>query len=72
MDDGCGCNHEFLNECLKADVNMSKGYGVKNVDQRIKIQFGQEYGIKYLSRNIGTCVEIHLPKIIFDDDIGTA
>ncbi len=62
-DDGCGCNHDLMNECLRAKLDTSKGYGVKNVDQRIKIQFGQRYGLTYLESTIGTCVEIKLPLI---------
>ena len=40
------------------------GIGVKNVNDRIKIYFGDKYGIKVRSElDEGTCVTIRIPKI---------
>lgn len=61
-DNGCGLDADFMNECLKANITTSKGYGLKNVDQRIKMHFGAEYGLTYIPAGIGTLVEIRLPK----------
>lgn len=41
-----------------------KGIGVKNVNDRLKIYFGEEYGITIDSElDVGTTVTIKIPKI---------
>ncbi|MNC71602.1 hypothetical protein D3C75_1225460 [compost metagenome] len=40
-----------------------RGYGIMNVDRRIKLKFGEYYGVKVYSRlGIGTVVQIRLPQ----------
>jgi len=40
----------------------TKGYGIKNVQEKIRLFFGAEYGITFLSSSgIGTTVKIRLP-----------
>jgi two-component system sensor histidine kinase YesM len=47
----------------RADVPGS-GVGVRNVDERIKLYFGPDYGLAFESReDAGTTVFIHLPAI---------
>jgi len=42
----------------------SGGYGLKNVNERIKVYFGEAYGISIESeKNVGTSVTIHIPKM---------
>ena len=41
IDDGCGMNFD------DALSYSSKGYGIKNVHRRIRLQYGDEYGITY-------------------------
>ncbi len=42
--------------------NGEKGYGLRNVDQRIKFYFGHQYGLKIETRvGVGTSVTITLP-----------
>lgn len=49
---------------LKKDRSDSKGIGVKNVNDRLKIYFGDEYGISIESElDVGTTVKIKIPKI---------
>lgn len=67
-DNGCGLDADFMNDCLKASISTSKGYGLKNVDQRIKIHFGEEFGLTYVPTGVGTQVEIRLPKIKIQED----
>ena len=44
------------------------GIGIKNVDDRLKIYFGQQYGLRITSEpDVGTCVEIRMPKIRGDE-----
>nr|WP_044913927.1 histidine kinase [Butyrivibrio sp. WCE2006] len=58
-DNGCGMDKNTLDNILTAET---KGYGIRNVDQRIKLYFGQEYGISYESEmGIGTTATIKLP-----------
>lgn len=41
------------------------GYGIRNVDQRIKLQFGKAYGVSIASTlGEGTTVTIRFPKYI--------
>ena len=46
------------------------GIGLKNVDQRIKLYFGKEYGLEIKSEpDVGTRVRIHLPmKLEVEDE----
>ncbi|WP_040213373.1 sensor histidine kinase [Clostridium polynesiense] len=66
QDNGAGISKDILESLLKDD--KSKGYGVKNVDQRIKLYFGNEYGLVYESEpGKGTIVTITFPKLIYED-----
>lgn len=41
----------------------SKGYGVRNVNERLVLLYGEEYGLQVSSvQGEGTCVEIRIPK----------
>ena len=58
-DNGCGMDKNTLDNILTAET---KGYGIRNVDQRIKLYFGQNYGISYESEpGVGTTATIKLP-----------
>lgn len=46
MDNGCGMSAE---ECTQILTKDSKGYGVKNVHQRIQLYYGTEYGLSFHS-----------------------
>lgn len=62
IDDGVGLR---MNRKLPAsrDELGEGGYGVANVDERIKLQFGDAYGVTLYSRpGIGTTIRIHIPK----------
>lgn len=67
--------HEKLQSQEKSDVNQSEftekkdgnGIGILNVHKRIKIRYGEKYGIEIASTvGKGTCVRIILPKNIFE------
>jgi len=63
IDDGIGMTPEQLDQALNKSDNLS-GYGVKNVDDRIKLTYGEEYGVSIFSRlGIGTAVTIRIPVI---------
>ena len=62
-DNGLGMTQEQA-ESLLTDERKVKGSGIglKNVNERIKITFGKEYGLKITSElDEGTVVTIHLP-----------
>ncbi|QGQ98367.1 sensor histidine kinase [Paenibacillus psychroresistens] len=61
IDDGVGISREILEQIL--DLNgVQIGYGIRNVDMRVKLQFGEEYGVALFSRRgIGTSVSISIP-----------
>lgn len=66
-DTGLGMSEELVENILLTEYRMSKGSGVgiKNVDERIKLCYGKEYGLKIESElEVGTTVKIYLPLYI--------
>ncbi|WP_274364260.1 cache domain-containing sensor histidine kinase [Paenibacillus thermotolerans] len=62
IDDGVGIHPDVLRQMFDPDESLNVGYGIRNVDQRIKLHFGGQYGISIFSRlGIGTAVSITLP-----------
>ena len=60
IDDGLGIKKSELDSLFIAEGN---GYGIKNVDERIKMHFGNTYGIRIFSiYGAGTTVTIRIPK----------
>jgi two-component system, sensor histidine kinase YesM len=70
-DTGLGMNTSVLNklnDTLKSRVKINDSYGTRNVNERIKIFFGDEYGLQYYSEfDIFTTAEITLPIIMEDE-----
>lgn len=67
-DDGVGIDCSSIEELLKWQDNsknrMYKGIGIKNIDERIKLYFGEEYGLEFTSKpGMGTKVKINMPLI---------
>lgn len=61
MDDGMGMSRETLLSLL--EDKPGRGYGISNVDRRIKLKFGENYGVHVYSRlGAGTTVQIILPQ----------
>ena len=55
---------EQCESILKKERSDSSGIGIKNVNDRIKIFFGEQYGIRIESElDVGTTVIIRFPKI---------
>ena len=62
IDDGQGMIAADLERALNKTSNLS-GYGISNVDERIKLTYGERYGVDIFSRlGIGTSVTIRIPK----------
>lgn len=63
-DNGIGMTKERAKRILKHDTNDNFGIGIKNVNDRIKIYFGQKYGLSIESElDEGTTIYIRIPKI---------
>ncbi|MFD0710567.1 sensor histidine kinase [Paenibacillus sp. GCM10027626] len=61
IDDGVGISQETIGQIFHPH-GMKLGYGIRNVDQRIKLHFGEQYGVTIHSRlGIGTTVKITIP-----------
>jgi two-component system, sensor histidine kinase YesM len=65
IDDGIGMEDETLDHIFdkKKRVNKNNGVAVENVNRRLKLYYGEIYGLKYESKlGEGTTVSIFLPK----------
>lgn len=71
-DDGIGMTRETIKGIFNRSCDESihlGGVGVRNVDERIKLNYGDEYGLKYESElNHGTIVKIILPINGFEEE----
>ena len=71
-DNGLGMSEDMVEALLSKDFVPSKkgsGIGVKNVNERIKLYFGNEYGLKVESEpDEGTKITIHLPAIVYGEN----
>ena len=63
-DNGIGMTAEQCKKILQKERSDSGGIGVKNVNDRLKIYFGDQYGLSIESEpDEGTKVTVHLPQI---------
>ena len=63
-DNGVGMSGEQIEAIMQHGPTDRTGIGIKNVNDRLKIYFGKSYGLHITSEpDIGTCVEIRMPKI---------
>ncbi len=63
-DNGVGMTEERCKEILYQENGDRTGIGIKNVNDRIKIYFGEEYGLSIQSEiDEGTSVKIRMPKV---------
>lgn len=61
-DNGCGMDQEIIEKIMNGNPDS---IGIANVNQRIKILYGQEYGVEYHSqKGEGTCVIVKIPRQI--------
>ena len=61
-DDGVGADEERINNYLKEKEEEHNVFALKNIDERIKIKYGEEYGLSFHSTiGAGTRVEVRLP-----------
>ncbi|MGR6979970.1 sensor histidine kinase [Testudinibacter sp. P27/CKL/0425] len=67
-DNGDGIEQNKINSILSGMIESSsgKGIGLKNVHDRLKLSFGEEYGIHIYSANkkgMGTTVQLRVPMV---------
>ena len=64
-DNGHGIDTDALcemNQSFKINDIPSKNIGLKNISDRVKLYFGEQYGVKvYSKKDKGTVVKIELP-----------
>lgn len=63
-DDGVGMDEEVLEHIFDESKkeHKSNGVGVPNVQKRLQLHYGQEYGISYISRKgVGTVATVTVP-----------
>ena len=64
QDNGVGMSAEQIRAIMQRGPSDRTGIGIKNVNDRLKIYFGKNYGLRITSEpDVGTCVEIRMPKI---------
>ena len=68
-DDGPGMTEEQIRELENAGLDQAtKGYGVKNINFRLKLYFGEAYGIRYESApGGGTTVTARIPAMSVEE-----
>ena len=63
-DDGVGMDEEQVRHILHSEPGDRTGIGIKNVNDRLRIYFGEGYGLRIESElDEGTCVEIRMPQV---------
>ncbi len=65
-DDGIGMEQEKLRQLQKGEVgaNSENGYGLVNINKRIHLYYGENYGLEFLSKyGEGTLVKVKIPAI---------
>ena len=63
-DNGVGMTEEQCSQILHHEPGDKAGIGIKNVNDRIRIYFGEQYGLSIESElDEGTKIIINMPKI---------
>ena len=63
-DNGVGMSREQVRAILEEDAQNRTGIGIKNVNDRLRIYFGSQYGLHIASEpDVGTTVELRMPKV---------
>ncbi|HBE76718.1 MAG TPA: hypothetical protein DDW65_02890 [Firmicutes bacterium] len=63
-DDGCGMSSEYVDTVMSGQIQAtdSRGYGLRNVHDRIQLYYGNEYGLRVdTAPEKGTRVEVRIP-----------
>ena len=67
-DDGLGMSKEQMDSLLTMEESREGGYGVKNINFRLKLCYGEAYGLSYESEEgMGTTVSIRIPVMTVEE-----
>jgi two-component system, sensor histidine kinase YesM len=67
-DDGVGMDEETIIDILNSKSEENHGYGVWNINNRLKLYYGEEYGLIFKSETgKGTEAEIRIPAVSIRD-----
>ncbi|RJE84798.1 HAMP domain-containing protein [Paenibacillus sp. 1011MAR3C5] len=62
IDDGMGVRQERIAEIMNASNESETGFGIRNIHQRVQLQYGEQYGVSIFSvRGAGTSVNVRIP-----------
>jgi len=62
IDDGYGIHPDTIKQIFDPLDQLNVGIGIRNVNQRIKLHYGKQYGVSiYSKRGMGTTVSITIP-----------
>ena len=68
QDDGPGVNVEQMQKETQQDIRKAQhGYGVRNINFRLKLCFGEKYGVTYKESEKGTHVEVKIPMMTMEE-----
>ena len=60
-DDGTGISKETIQAIFASQGEQQKGFGIRNVHQRIQMLYGTQYGVSIEPMETGTLVTLRLP-----------
>ncbi|MNI52645.1 hypothetical protein D3C73_1074450 [compost metagenome] len=66
-DSGTSVDAAWLNQVLQQGFESRLGYGIHNVNQRIQLHYGSNYGLTFVEVEYGTLVQIRLPIKIIEE-----
>lgn len=70
IDDGIGIHPETMRQIFDPLDSINIGYGIRNVDQRIHLYYGKDYGVSIYSRpGIGTTIRIVIPATLNEEEV---
>jgi two-component system, sensor histidine kinase YesM len=63
-DNGIGVDEAKIHQMMASNDDAKHVFALKNIDDRIKISYGQEYGLYFTSSyGVGTIVKVLIPLI---------
>ena len=61
-DNGAGTDEHEIQKRLRSEAEDSSVFALRNIDDRIKLHYGEEFGLSFSSKKeVGTCVTLALP-----------
>lgn len=70
-DDGVGIEPDIMPKIFEPGFGSGSGVGLSNVNERLKLLFGEDYGLKVDSEpGYGTTVWLRVPLMLHDDEGG--